>query len=58
MEYKNLIKLVEDKRNKVYKQFKKSKIFKKKYMVYINKYDVLLLELYTKYEKYLTITDI
>ena len=58
MEYKYLIQLVENKRNALYKQYKKSLIFKKIYINYLNKYDALLLDLYIKYEKYLTINKI
>lgn len=55
MEYKELIRIVEDKRNRLYRNFKESIISKKIYIEYLNKYDDLLLDLYTKYENYLTI---
>ena len=55
MEYKELIRIVEDKRNMLYRNFKESIISKKTFIEYLNKYDELLLDLYTKYENYLTI---
>lgn len=55
MEYKELIRIVEDKRNRLYRSFKESIISKKTFIEYLNKYDELLLDLYTKYENYLTI---
>ena len=57
MDYGELIKIVENKRNEMRRKYMKSIIFKKKYLEYLNKYDNLLIDLYTKYEKYLTIKD-
>ncbi|MBP3765681.1 MAG: hypothetical protein J6G98_00675 [Bacilli bacterium] len=54
MEYKELINIVENKRNDLYRKYKKSYFFKKVYKIYINKYDELLLDLYMKYENNLT----
>ena len=50
MDYKEIIKLVEEKRNKTYIEYEKSIFNIKQLMEYINKYDSLLLELYTKYQ--------
>lgn len=58
MDYRELIKVVEFKRNELRKKYMKSYFFKKKYLVYLNKYDELLLDLYSKYNKYLTINNI
>ena len=49
MDYKELIKMVEEKRNETYIEYEKSIFNRKQLMDYINKYDSLLLELYTKY---------
>ena len=54
MEYKELIKLVEDERNKLFSEYKKTNISKSIFEVYLNKYDELLFDLYTKYENILT----
>ena len=51
MEYKELIKIVEDKRLNIFRKYKNAIFFKKFYKYYLNKYDELLLELYTYYEK-------
>ena len=50
MNYKDLIKIVEQKRNQLYIEYKKTIFFKKKIKEYINKYDSLLIDLYTKYQ--------
>ena len=50
MDYKELIKIVEEKRNKTYIEYEKSIFNRKQLLEYINKYDSLLLELYTKYQ--------
>ena len=54
MDYKNLIKEIELKRNNMYIKYKKSFLFKKIYKLYFNKYDELLIDLYTKYESIIT----
>lgn len=54
MDYKDLIKEIELKRNKLYLDYKKTIIFKKIYKIYLNKYDELLMDLYTKYESIIT----
>ena len=54
MDYKNLIKEIELKRNNMYIKYKRSFLFKKIYKLYFNKYDELLIDLYTKYESIIT----
>jgi len=48
-DYIELIRLVESKRNNLTKKLNKKILFKKRIYKIINKYDVLLLELYSKY---------
>jgi hypothetical protein len=50
MDYKEIIKMVETKRNEVYLEYEKSIFNRKQIMKYINKYDSLLIDLYTKYQ--------
>ena len=50
MVYKDLIKIVEKRRNKLYREYKKTIFFKKIKKAYLDKYDNLLLKLYTKLE--------
>lgn len=51
MDIKELIKIVEAKRYSLYVKYKNSIFFKNFIKIYLNKYDELLLDLYTKYEK-------
>ena len=53
MDYKEIIKIVEDKRNSIYISYKKTLFFKKLYLKYLNKYDELLFDLYRKFDEYL-----
>ena len=57
MEYIELIKIVEAKRNFLKKKYNESIFFKRKYLIYINKYDALLYDLYSKLGNYLTINN-
>ena len=52
MEYKELIKIIEEKRKKLYVRYKKTIFFKKILKKYLNEYDELLLKFYTKYKKF------
>lgn len=49
-DYKELIKLVEERKKELNKQLNKTIFFKKRIYNVINKYDALLLKLYSKYE--------
>ena len=49
MELKELIKIVEERRNNMFYEYKRKILFKKQLKIYLNRYDELLYDLYTKY---------